>query len=391
MARARAVRFKQHDGTTWAVRWTTLAGGRKFRKCPDRRTADDLALEINQHLALGREWSPQPTRGRALVEDLTADFIADRSRSLRPRTLKRYGKALDLFERFLHERSPDTVYVDQLERSTLAGFWAWLRDPTTSRHAKTGKQVKPRSEETCKKHIEVTQLLWAWAFESDRYAAETPRPKVLDMPERVVPLPRAPTWPECDRMIAELRQEWHRRAAILLRMIGGRIEETLLLDWRDVDLDARFLTLQPETTKAGKSGRTIPMSKALAEEMAGWGKRSGRVVGAPERETKGRGHVGRDFARAWKRAGVRPEAYTGQPTHAFRKAMETELASLAVDQRVIDVLTGHKPQGTGGRHYRDPRAFQAALAEAVEMVAPIGSQTEAERGSGLASVPNHKK
>jgi len=42
--------------------------------------------------------------------------------------------------------------------------------------------------------------------------------------------------------------------------------------------------------------------------------------------------------------------------------------------------------GVTSTHYRDPRAFADALTEAIALVAPIGSEMEAKRGSRLVGV-----
>ena len=58
--------------------------------------------------------------------------------------------------------------------------------------------------------------------------------------------------------------------------------------------------------------------------------------------TDGGGHADRLLRRAWTRAGAPKERWKGQPTHAFRKVLETELMHAGADWEAIELLVGHK-------------------------------------------------
>jgi site-specific recombinase XerD len=58
----------------------------------------------------------------------------------------------------------------------------------------------------------------------------------------------------------------NRRAVLLLLFTGLRLSEAAGLHWRDVDLDARNITVRPETSKGGRA-RAVPIHPALAAEL----------------------------------------------------------------------------------------------------------------------------
>lgn len=58
-----------------------------------------------------------------------------------------------------------------------------------------------------------------------------------------------------------------------------------------------------------------------------------------------------------------------------------------VDQRVIDHITGHQAQGTGGRHYLDPRALWEPMVAAVALVPPLSAAPVQVRGRRRVGSP----
>jgi integrase len=271
-------------------------------------------------------------------------------------TIKRTGESLEYARTLWGANTP----LQALTMEHLEQLWTWLRD------ASTGRFGKQRSLDTVAKHLTTLHTFWEWA--EKKYGDECPRPRRIELPRDPPKLPRAPTWAQCDAMIAELSVEWHRRVATLARFTGARSAELLALDWSDVDLGQARILWQPAITKGGYGGRGLPMPPALVEELAGWGKREGQVVQAPR---GAEGHMRDDFARAWKRAGIPERAWKGQPTHAFRKAVETELRARGVSSEVINVYLGHKDTSVGAKHYADAWWSFGPVVEAVKLIAPI--------------------
>jgi integrase len=174
-----------------------------------------------------------------------------------------------------------------------------------------------------------------------------------------------------DAMISQL-EDWAYRLAVLQRSCGSRLRETLLLQWTDLDLDARRLTFRPETTKGGYGGRVLPIPRHLAAELAGWPTRAagGSVVSPPAAELGARGHAGRSISRAWARAGIRREAWWSHPTHALRKGWVSGLLALGADRDAVEVLAGHS-LGRVRDSYVDP-AVALSLRATMDLVPEPG-------------------
>lgn len=110
---------------------------------------------------------------------------------------------LDLFVRFLRSRRPEgELPATLLSRPLIEDFYLWLLKPST------GLRGQGRSKDTARKVVEVAQLLWRWAEDSDRWPGRVPRPKRIEMGRSLPPPPSAPTWAEMDGCIAAAKTPW---------------------------------------------------------------------------------------------------------------------------------------------------------------------------------------
>lgn len=354
----------EKHGRKWAVRWHALDGRHRQRTCPSAAAARVLKLEVEAALALGRDWSPEVARGVAdLEEEVLVRYVEQMSTRLRPRTLARYAENLDVFVRFLRVRHPrGKLTPGMLTRPTLEDYYIWLQQ------AKNGLHGHARQPDTARKIVEVAQLAWRWAEQSERWPGMIPSPRAIDM-VRASPAPvLAPSWVEMDSCIHCL-DGWKRRLAILLRYAGLRVGESMQLRWDDVSLDRATLVIDRSIDKS-KRGRIIPISPHLVAEMAAWGTRTGFVIPYDGVQARHISALAKYFNAAWTEAGVRPEAWEGNSTKAFRKGFKTGMLNLHATADAIDFLQGHK-LGEGARsRYIDP--WQALhLEETVRLVPKI--------------------
>jgi integrase len=334
---------------------------RKQRSAPDLRTSKELVREIERQLAL-RGYvefaAPQACPGLAACVE---DWLTARSARLRKRTIGCYTDALVLFLRYLAGKDdPADVTLRYVEATSALRFYSWLVD--------TG-----RTRTTAYKRASAVLLWWTWASRDSRYHTWLPvPPEQLDIRRDPSPLPRAPSWAEADRCLLAC-EGWLRDFVYVARFTGLRRSEILMLEWRDVDFGSKTLRVRPEIVKGGYGARVVPISSHLVAELGRWGLRQGPLVRAPAGEraaaqADGRGHVDRDLRRAWTRAGVDKDRWSGQPSHSFRKTIETELRSAGVSLDVVEVLVGHKVAGMGAQAYIDPRTWERELREAVDLI-----------------------
>ena len=369
--------IQKHHGK-WRVRWRQVdpETGRTVHKSvsvPTKRQAEELHVEISYALKSRGFWEPPRPRKVVGLRNLSALWLRARALKLRPRTLTRYGEHLEAFVACQEEIFGAGVTASVLSEELLIEYHGHLI-------TKGGRYGKGLSESSALKHIEAVQLFWDWI---DRRSpthpewGEVPRSQRLELRRPSVPEPRAPTWEECDLLLGEL-DGWLWMAARVARDTGLRRSALLQLEWRDVDLDDGLLNVRAEITKGEYGGRLLPLTTQLRQELKAWPSRTGQwVIPAPEGERSsargdGRGHIDRDLRRAWKRAGVRREAWAGQPVHAFRKTLETELLREGIAEAVVDYFLGHSLQGSGRRHYAADRAFRGRLSTVVDFIPPVG-------------------
>jgi integrase len=118
---------------------------------------------------------------------------------------------------------------------------------------------------------------------------------------------------------------------------GVRISEAIGLEWRDVDLAARTVTIRAAKTDAGE--RTIRVPKAVGRMLKVRGQVYGSVHVFPTALGKRRNarNTAREWADARERLGL-PDGYT---FHAFRKTVATALDQAGLTARDIAEYLGH--------------------------------------------------
>lgn len=354
----------------YRVVWRGRDAQRESRPAPDKRTAEALKRRVEQDLALygrvtvGDAIDAPPSLGARLDA-----WIGSLALTVKGRTAGGYADACVLFLRYLSAARglpAEALPLTALDRDAIVGFQAWLL-------------ASGRSLTTVAKRAQVIRLAWEWLREGPdrRWLDEAPR-KIATRKQRP-PRPVAPTWSEVDAAVEACRdQAWLYPFALVARYTGLRRSEILLLEWADISPDGT-LSLRPETTKGETSGRRVPLAPALLDALARLPRDPRWVIPAPEKERaaaagSGRGHVDRSMRRAWARAGVPREKWSGQPCHAFRKTIQTEIELAGVRREVVEYLVGHQPAGTGPRHYLDAeRALWPELLDAVRRIPVLRS------------------
>lgn len=360
----------------WQVRWRARDGIMRSWTCSTAAAAQAVARDIERALDFGRDWEPPQARSRPRVVEVAAAYQDARRLRCRPATLKNEGAQFDVALRFLDERG--VRHLDELARPLLDDLLAWLLRPDTARH---GQQRRPQS---ASRIVGALLGLWRWAEDSGRYQDVPRAPHHVDLPRHAPAPVVAPTWAEMDAMIGACTG-WLRRLAVWLRWTGLRSGESMLVEWRDVDVDRGTLTIRPEIDKQGQ-GRVVPLAPGLLDEIATWGRREGYVIpctrAAGEREREARS---RDAARAWQRAGVREAAWRAHPWHAFRRGFKSGLLQLGAHPDAVDFLQGHS-LGSGSRgRYIDGALLP--LRETVATVPVVGRVVSISCGQGVAKKP----
>jgi len=335
----------------YQVRWTDPDGRVHARTVRTRRVAELLRREVEDFVSLGRRWEPRDAGPVPDLRVISQQYIKACALRLRPRTLHRYAENLEVFLRFVGECQGSPPHrATLLSKPLLEDYYSWLQEPQNGLH---GRQRKP---DTARKIVEVAQLMWKWAEDSDRWPEQVPRPRTIDMLRARPRQVKAPTWDQMDRCIAA-SSGWQQKLLTVLRFTGLRVGETMLLTWDDIDMERQELFISASISK-NKEERAIRISPLLVGELAGWGVRRGYLVPSPRAKgPRYRQPRPRDAARAWDRAGVHERLWKQAPHHAFRKGFKSEMLHAGAPADAVDFLQGHVTRGGRGRYIDMERAF----------------------------------
>jgi integrase/recombinase XerD len=148
---------------------------------------------------------------------------------------------------------------------------------------------------------------------------------------------------------------------------GMRPGEIATLQWSDVDLARRRITIRQRNDKARAAGdRVIGMSELAHAILSAEAKRATRCIGL----VFGRRTFRASIKLAAKRAGLPPVT-----PHHLRHARLTELAGLSQDVGALQMLAGHKHLSTTDRYVR------SRTERTVDLLAIADSGTPNRRGA----------
>lgn len=352
-------------GKGWQVRWRTIDGRRTSRTCPDARTAQRLAREIEQSIALGIDWQPCHTAEDPQISDIAEAFLHDRARTCKQATLVVMTTAVNHLLAYTRQvQRTGRIRADILRKSTLSGLHQYLVETVG---------VSPTTANSYVRHIQGRKGLWNWGANDDRFADIMPRPRTIDLPADAVALPQLDIrWPECDMAIDwPSARAWHRRSMLVGRYTMLRRSQIFGLLWSDVDMERALLRIRPELGKSRQErrGRLIPVSQHLIDEIAGWGTREGHLIAMP-----GAARVinERPLRQKWYRSGAVPDGTRIQIYHLLRKAGMRELALRGVSMDIIKALVGHN-RGVTGDVYVQTAGIMPLMREAVGHITPTAT------------------
>jgi len=196
---------------------------------------------------------------------------------------------------------------------------------------------------------------------------------VLEAPPCRMPLlhyerPERAFWDfeELERLVAAAREAGPQELLVILlgAKAGLRCGEIMALEWGDVDLGRRRLTVRRSdwkghvTTTKGRRARLVPMAEVLASGLkTGRHLRSGRVLARPGGKPFSQQNVRTIVERMERRAGLRALG-----VHALRHTFCSHLAMNGVPARAIQELAGHAHLSTTmGYMHLSPAAVESAI------------------------------
>jgi integrase len=235
--------------------------------------------------------------------------------------------------------------------------------------------------------------LWRWVSDDPESYPGVPTPpreaKTILPLGPVYVAPPAPTMAELDACLRHLPSdaEQSRRVGVLMRFTGLRIEQSLAIRCRDIDIEENTLTVTVGKSRLEHAEqRTIPLSPHLLAELRDWLENRAAddyLFPAWGNNASGRRGAKKDesLRKAWAAATaageVREEVWAprnrriARPQHAFRAGFQAFMRGERVDEEVIDALVGHHGRSLRGRHYAGSDTLWDRMVEAMGKLPPI--------------------
>ena len=354
-------------GKGYSVRWRNPGEKNPRRyQVPDLRTAKALNAEACAHEARGETWVPPKLRVDPAtvqsLDDLAISWLVDKRRTATQSTIRAYTDSVERFIDFVGTRTGCSPTLVHFERDHVRAFDASML-------------ARGLSVSTRRARVAAVKAWAGWLeaeYPDDFRAA----------PVRAVAMPRAPaakalalSWGEVDAVIDEMTGHGQ-VAATIGRCTGLRRGEVVSIRWDDLIAVAggQFrLHIRDETTKGGRSGRTIPIAPVLAEYLAQYRHSLLKLTGSTDLIVPIRDYYYGVLMTSALRAAVAKQTCRADvlkvrsSTHLLRKAFVTNLRRAGADADAVEHLIGHKLAGVRA-HYLD---LEDLMLTAVQLVPPL--------------------
>ena len=278
---------------------------------------------------------------RALIERFL-EHLAD-ERGLSPHTLRAYRADLENLAAFLAvhlDRPAGSIVLADVDVQALRSFLAAL----------SAKGVGKRSQG---RTVAAVRSFCRWACRVGELAADPS--STLRTPKAPSRLPRHLRPGEVETLL-EARvpdNQMHARDRAMIELLyatGLRVAELVSLDWRDLDLEARVLTV---VGKGGKE-RMVPFGRPAREALEAWRKASRALPRADDDalfcNRRGGRLTDRSVRRVLDRWVAAAALAQGVHPHTLRHTFATHLLEQGADLRAIQELLGHASLGTTQRY-----------------------------------------
>ena len=328
----------------------------------------------------GKSPSPATVKNSCTVKQLIDQFIADLP-------------AGSIEENSLYTLNIHLAHIVRLltpDKSISRINFAALQDYVNKRSGETGRRGQPISPTTIRKELSSFSGVWNWGIRMNKTKVAYPNKGLRYA--KTTDKPPFQTWKEIERQIAcgglsEIEEaelwdclylrieevvqllEFVKRQSsepflypmlVMAAHTGARRSEIARSQKRDFDFDAgTVLVREKKRSKGRATNRSVPMTEQLAKTMKAWleeqpGPAAFTHLGEaiiPERASD-------EFSKAL--AGSRWEKLRGW--HVLRHSFVSNLASRAIDQRLIDEFVGHTTEAMR-RRYRHlfPETKRAAI------------------------------
>jgi len=319
--------------TYWA---DVTVNGQRYReslKTRDVREARNREKELVSRISGGKAGPPaSQSFARLPLPEAAEKFLAEREHHLAPRSIEREREALQPLVKHFGQTPLVKITAERIRRYQRMRKQAGKKNATVNGETGFLSRILRRAK--------------LWAAIADDYQPFPAEPSIG----------RAPTAEEKARLFAtaESNPAWFSAscAAILSASTSCRTVELRHLQWKDVDLFGKLLTIERSKRHTGR--RTIPLNRDALAVLGKLRERAEALGTARPEHYVFPGHVGRSRRldpnrpmRTWKGAWRSLRAAAGLPWlrfHDLRHCLVTELAEAGASDATIKAIAGHVSQ-----------------------------------------------
>lgn len=319
--------YRRPTSPAWWVAFTS--GGHRLRRSlrtADRPTAERLAAELYAAALTGATTGRRP--GITLDHALSR-YVAEHAQYLpSAQTIAHQGKAL---VRIIGRATP----LGSIDDAAVSAFVARRRGERARRghgqrdtrhlERRVGNSTVNREVAMLRAVMERARKLWRLDVADVNWKLH--RLQEADHRTRYL------TADEADRLLAVARP--HLRPPIMAALFTGlRLSNVMALDWSDVDLRARLITVRVKSRKPGGKALTVPIAGPLLAELA----RLSPADAGPVFTYRGRpvARMRRAFASSLRAAGIADFHW-----HDLRHTAASWMVQRGVPLAVVRDILGH--------------------------------------------------
>ena len=313
-------------GKSWYI--TFYHNGRRIRRSlgKNKKRAEQMFREIVFRLST----APR-VRKPISISNYKREFLDYAKARTSRKTFTNYSIALDHLERYLKEEER----VTELHEVDSAMIDRYVSKRLESPSAKNPGEKVARS--TVNTELKAIKRFFNRAVEMG-YLDESParRVKLLRTVRRQ---PRFFSEEEVIAIMEDCREEWVREIYLTLLYTGMRIGELVNLEWEDVDLERRRITIRAKNfwKPKGMEERMIPMHEVVYSILINKERESRWVFTKADGEKINIHSLDVKFRRQLRRLGIKNASL-----HTWRHTFASYLMMASGNIRAVQKLLGHK-------------------------------------------------
>ena len=305
--------YQVPNGTWYADIWS----GSHRKRISLRTKSKQLANKRLFELAEEADWKDGRQVAKVPPDEFLDEYRSYCDRTRTPKTARANGCRLGILSTWLSEKGVQRLSdIDRIVVKDLQNY-LWARGLNNA---------------TVNRYVSLLKSSLTWAVETG-LLVQSPIIGIRQLPEARGEKRRVFTLPEMSALYLACQDVQYRAFIELLSLTGARMDELRLLEWRNVSLERREITL--EKTKSHLA-RTIPLNDRGVVIISAFNHNPKRYVFGDSFPAWNPNVCGQRFTRMARRLGIEGSL------HDFRSTFASRLLDKGVSPKTVQYLLGDK-------------------------------------------------